>query len=77
MQRISELGKMQSAKQETANTTMNFAQRLFRQVELLVRRLRCEHEWLVNGSMLVDCGRNKLFWYKCQRCGKDKMKTAW
>jgi hypothetical protein len=34
---------------------------------------RCKHLWIEKESHLVDVGRNKIWLFKCSKCGKEKV----
>lgn len=38
-----------------------------------IKRLLCQHEWIETGNQLVDAGRNKMFWIRCEKCGKTSV----
>lgn len=40
-------------------------------------RLFCEHEFKLVHSYLYDVGRNKMFVYRCAKCGKVKQENLY
>ena len=35
----------------------------------------CYHDWRLIESNLIEAGTNKMFVYKCQKCGRNEIKT--
>ena len=46
-----------------------------KRVRRFFQKLFCRHDWVETDSMLVDVGRNKVFWLECRKCGKRTITT--
>ncbi|MGL5460620.1 MAG: hypothetical protein ACRDBY_13470 [Cetobacterium sp.] len=41
-------------------------------IKRIFKSLMCRHNYKMTGSMIIDGGRKKMFFSKCENCGKTK-----
>lgn len=41
-----------------------------------ISQRRCDHDWIVTAEWLFDVGRNKMFEFRCTRCGRERRNTV-
>lgn len=41
----------------------------------LLKMIRCEHEYKLIDSFLIEFGMSKMLIYKCNKCGREKARV--
>ena len=42
-------------------------------LKLKIKQFKCNHVFEDKGNVLIDIGRNKMFFWECKKCGKKKV----